>query len=214
MRKRKSKNLIERTEKVRTLIVNEPEANKGRWKEFFGNNNPIYMEMGCGKGKFIVTQALENPSINFLAVEGEKSVVLMAMELAKEKEVKNLKFITSYIFKPEDFFENGEIHQLYLNFSDPWPKARHEKRRLTGERYLRGYEKILKKDGIIEFKTDNLPLFEFSLEQIQNGGYPVLAQSFDLHNSDLEAKKITTEYEEKFKARGNKINYVKFVVGK
>ncbi len=213
MRKRKSKNLEERTEKVSNLIVYSSDRNKGNWKEVFENDKPIYMEMGCGKGKFITEHARLNPDVNFLAVEGEKSVVLMAMELAKEKELKNIKFITNYIFKPTDFFEDGEIDKIYLNFSDPWPKKRHEKRRLTGRKYLSEYQQILQKGGIIEFKTDNLPLFEFSLEEIKDCGYEILEESFDLHNTDFESKNITTEYEDKFRTRGTKINYVKFIAG-
>ncbi len=119
MRKRKSKHLEERTEKVSDLIITEPKEQKGKWKSVFGNENPIHMEMGCGKGKFITEYAAKNPEINYLAVEGEKSVVLMAMELAKERELDNIKFVTTYIFNPEEFFEKGEIEKLYLNFSDP-----------------------------------------------------------------------------------------------
>ncbi len=214
MRKRKSKNLEPRTERVSEFIIKEPTSKKGNWQSVFEKEAPIYMEMGCGKGKFIVEQAKNNPDKNFLAIEGQQSIVVMAMEKAQREELTNLKFITTYIFDMGEFFEDGEIEKLYLNFSDPWPKARHAKRRLTSRKYLAGYEKLLKGDKLVEFKTDNLPLFEFTLEELKECEYKILEMSYDLHNSEYESKNITTEYEEKFKNKGNKINYVKFSLKK
>ena len=163
--------------------INEPELNKGKWKEIFGNDNPIRIEIGMGKGKFITTLAQQNPDINYIGIEKFSSVLIRAIE------------------KMEEF------DKIYLNFSDPWPKDRHAKRRLTSKEFFKRYDNILKKDGVVEFKTDNNDLFDFSLEQIPEAGWNIVEYTRDLHNNEkMNEGNIMTEYEERFSKMGNNIN--------
>lgn len=212
MRQRKAKNLDTKLAAYEHLCVDEPKSMKGKWKELFGNDNEIYLELGCGKGQFSSRQAKEHPDRNYIAVEGHETVVLRALEKAEAAEIQNIKFVLQYIQDITEFFEEGELAGIYLNFSDPWPKERHAKRRLTHTRYLKGYEKVVKSGGFVEFKTDNDGLFEFSMEEIEANGYEVTEFSRDLHTTQFESKNFTTEYEEKFKALGKNINYVKFIL--
>lgn len=208
MRQRKIKNQEEKLAAFDYLAVKELEKNKGKWRELFGNTAPIFVEVGCGKGQFITTLAKQNPQCNYLAIEGADSVVLRAFEKAAQEEVGNVRFITQYIRDLRDFFEEGEIAGIYLNFSDPWPKDRHAKRRLTHSHFLESYFHVLKKDGLLEFKTDNDDLFVFSVEEFMNSPFTVLEQHDDLHRSDLPARLVMTEYESRFCKLGKNIHYL------
>ena len=215
MRQRNIKNLNGRIEENARLLITEPRSCKGHWAETFGNENPIYLEIGCGKGKFIVRHATEEKDKNFIACEGQASVVLRALEKAEEGGPENLRIFIDYVNDLSDYFEKGEIAGIYLNFSDPWPKARHAKRRLTYHKRLRNYKSVLGEAGFIEFKTDNDGLFEFSLEEIAACAYEIIEVSRDLHGEaqgkyGAESRHFMTEYEEKFSGRGKNINFVRF----
>ncbi len=187
--------------------VNEPEKYKGRWKELFGNDNPVYIEVGMGKGKFITEMAQLHPEINFIGIEKYSSVLIRAIEKRKELEINNLMFIRMDAENIEDVFEKNEVAGIYLNFSDPWPKDRHAKRRLTSRQFLARYDKILAGDGVIEFKTDNRDLFDFSLEEAPEAGWEIIASTYDLHADErMSEGNVMTEYEEKFSSKGNPIH--------
>lgn len=186
--------------------VQEPKENKGRWHEFFENENPIHIEVGMGKGKFIMELAERNPDINYVGIEKFSSVLVRALQKMEEKELSNLVFIRMDAEELEEVFEKEEVAQIYLNFSDPWPKDRHAKRRLTSTRFLSRYEKILKADGKVIFKTDNRDLFDFSLEQAKEADWVIENYTYDLHNSEYNEGNVMTEYEEKFSKKGKPIN--------
>ena len=189
------------------MAINEPTELKGKWKEEFGNDNPIRIEIGMGKGKFITTLAMENPDINYIGIEKYSRVLIRAIERCEEIEVPNLRFIRMEAEYICDVFEKGEVDRIYLNFSDPWPKDRHAKRRLTSKQFFERYDVILKKDGIVEFKTDNDLLFQFSLEQVPEAGWELIEQTWDLHNDErLMQGNVMTEYESKFSQMGNPIH--------
>lgn len=188
------------------FVVHEPESFKGKWKELFGNDNPIHIEIGMGKGKFLIQMAKENPNINYIGIEKYSSVLIRAVEKRSETELNNIwliRFDAEYI---NDIFDENEIDRIYLNFSDPWPKDRHAKRRLTSKEFLARYDKFLKPEGEIIFKTDNRGLFDFSLEQIDIAGWKLRNYTYDLHNSEYAVGNVMTEYEEKFSAMGNPIH--------
>ena len=189
------------------LTVNDPKDNRGKWSKLFGNDNPIRIEIGMGKGKFITQLAQENPDINYIGIEKYSSVLIRAIEKCQDLEVNNLKFIRMEAEYICDVFEEGEVDRIYLNFSDPWPKDRHAKRRLTSKQFFERYNCILKKEGVVEFKTDNDLLFQFSLEQVPEAGWKLISYTWDLHN-DTEMMKgnVMTEYESKFSAMGNPIH--------
>ena len=189
-------------------VIDNPKEYKGKWSEFFGNNNPIYIEIGMGKGKFIIENAENNPNINFIGIEKFSSVLVRAIERkdSNEKDLSNLVFLRFDAEYIEEIFTNEEIARIYLNFSDPWPKDRHAKRRLTSKEYFKRYDNILSKDGKVIFKTDNKDLFDFSLEQIEIAGWKLLNKTYDLHNSDYVQGNIMTEYEERFVKEGIPIN--------
>ncbi len=190
-------------------IKNEKEQ-KGRWKEVFGNDNPIYIEIGMGKGQFLLTLAKQNPDVNYIGIERYSSVLLRALEKFDTEEyceLPNIRFICMNAFELPDVFEYGEVAKIYLNFSDPWPKARHADRRLTSTKFFAQYDKVLAKEGVVEFKTDNRLLFDFSLEQVEEAGWKLLAHTFDLHHDEsMNAGNVMTEYEEKFSSMGNPIH--------
>lgn len=189
------------------FTVNNPEEYKGRWKELFTNNNPIRIEIGMGKGKFITELAGQNPHINYIGIEKFSSVLIRAIEKRQELDIKNLIFIRMDAENIEEIFSPGEIDRIYLNFSDPWPKDRHAKRRLTSEQFFERYDNILKEDGVVEFKTDNEMLFDFSLEQIPLAGWELVDYTRDLHHSGKMCEgNVMTEYEEKFSSKGNPIH--------
>lgn len=212
MRQRNIKNLAEKIECNSKALVKEPREYKGRWAELFGNSNPIYLEIGCGKGKFIESKALANPNCNFIACEGQSNVVLRALEKAEKTEGGNLLIFIDFVNDLGDYFQVGELKGIYLNFSDPWPKARHAKRRLTYRSRLVNYKEMMGAEGFVEFKTDNQGLFDFTVEEINAAGYSLVEITTDLHGESCtyNSKEYTTEYEDKFVQQGKKINYVKF----
>ncbi|MFR1724207.1 tRNA (guanosine(46)-N7)-methyltransferase TrmB [Emergencia timonensis] len=209
MRQRKIKNIEERLNDFSALTINNPQHLKGKWKTVFNNEHPIYLEIGCGKGQFITTYAAKYPQWNFIAIEGHQSVVLRALEKATEMESSNIKFLLEYIKDIRDYFDRGELAGIFLNFSDPWPKDRHAKRRLTYGKRLLQYCDVIREGGAIQFKTDNESLFDFTLDQIETAGLKILEISRDLHASEFADANITTEYEDKFASTGKNINYVK-----
>ena len=186
-------------------VPEEYESYKGRWKEFFGNDHPIHIEIGMGKGKFIMELAKENPDINYIGIEKYSSVLVRALEKRPELETNNLVFIRMDAEDIVKVFDKEEIGRIYLNFSDPWPKDRHAKRRLTSTQFLNKYNQFLQKDGKVIFKTDNRPLFDFSLEQVEEAGWTLEKHTFDLHHSNDVEGNVMTEYETKFVAEGKPI---------
>ena len=214
MRQRTVKNLEEKMANNSSFLIKEPREAKGHWAEIFGNSKPVYLEIGCGKGKFILTRAQRNPEANYIAVEGQENVILRAMEKAEAAGLNNLRLFNDFVNDLNDYFEKGELAGVYLNFSDPWPKARHDKRRLTYHKRLENYFQVMGEDGFVEFKTDNEGLFEFTLEEIallEEKGLKMAEMTRDLHGADCtyESRLVTTEYEDKFSAAGKNINYVK-----
>ncbi len=192
------------------VVIKRPEDQRGCWQQVFGNRNPIYIEIGTGKGRFILNMAERYPDINFIGIERYSSVLLRAVEKYDTEEfnrLKNVRFVCMDARNIEDVFAEEEIGRIYLNFSDPWPKARHAKRRLTSSEFLDRYEKVLETGGELEFKTDNTALFNFSIEQIKENGWTLTGFTYDLHHNEEMAKdNVMTEYEEKFSRNGNPIN--------
>lgn len=187
-------------------VVQEPETQKGKWKEFFNNENPIHIEVGMGKGQFIHEMAKANPHINYIGIEKYSTVLLRAIQKMESEEVSNLFFLCEDAKNITEIFGKSEVDRIYLNFSDPWPKDRHAKRRLPSRQFLERFHQILKADGTLEFKTDNKGLFEFALEELEPAGWKAEAVTFDLHHNEEMAKgNIMTEYEEKFSSMGNPI---------
>ena len=187
-------------------VFTEPEGMCGTWKEVFGNDNPIHIEIGMGKGTFITTLAGLNPDINYVGIEKYSSVLLRAVEKQDELQLPNLRFIRMDAENINEVFGVDEVDRIYLNFSDPWPKDRHAKRRLTSRQFFARYNNILAKTGRVEFKTDNRPLFDFSLEEVEAAGWKLDSVTYDLHNSDMNDGNVMTEYEIKFSKLGNPIN--------
>lgn len=186
--------------------VSSPETHKGSWSALFQNSNPIHMEIGMGKGRFITTLAGENPRVNYIGIERYESVLIRALQKIEEESLPNLKFICMDAMQIPDVFAQGEAERIYLNFSDPWPKDRHAKRRLTSRIFLERYDKILPPFGRLEFKTDNRGLFEFSLKELPEAGWSIDALTWDLHrDASMNAENVMTEYEEKFSSLGNPI---------
>ncbi len=212
MRQRNIKNLQERIDANSGCLVRDPKALKGRWREAFGNDRPIYLEIGSGKGKYILARAEERQDINFIACEGQENVGLRILEKVQEAQIPNVRVFMEFIHDISDYFKEDELDGIFLNFSDPWPKERHAKRRLTHRRNLRSFMKVIRPGGSIEFKTDNDRLYEFSLEEIKESGYEILEATKDLHGevSAIVSKRFPTEYEDRFMAQGKNINYVKF----
>lgn len=193
-------------------VVQNPEEWKGKWNQRFQNDQPLHIEVGMGKGRFLMDMARLHPEINYVGIEMYDSVLLRALqkrERMEEEGVKldNLMFMCIDARILPDIFEKGEVQRIYLNFSDPWPKARHAKRRLTSREFLARYSQILTTGETVEFKTDNRDLFEFSLEEVTEAeGWTLLAHTFDLHHQeDMMEGNVMTEYEEKFSSMGNPI---------
>jgi tRNA (guanine-N7-)-methyltransferase len=192
-------------------VVHDEKENRGKWKEFFGNDNPLYIEIGMGKGTFIMECARQNPNINYIGIEKYSSVLIRAIEKRQqEPELTNLYFIRMDAEEIEEVFAPGEVDYIYLNFSDPWPKARTAKRRLTSDRFLGRYINILAEGAGITFKTDNIDLFEYSVETAEECGWRIEKITRDLHKSEYNEGNIMTEYEKKFSQLGNKINMMQY----
>ncbi|RSL32899.1 tRNA (guanosine(46)-N7)-methyltransferase TrmB [Salibacterium salarium] len=174
------------------------------WKELFGNDNPVYVEVGTGKGKFLDNMSRAYPNINFIGIEKSESVLVMGLQRLLNEYQSNVRFINGDVLDLLEFFQPGEVDRLFINFTDPWPKNKHEKRRLTYNRFLSLYEKVMSDGAEIHMKTDNQGLFEYSLESMSRYGMTLKNISMDLHNSDKEDN-IITEYEEKFYQKGQRI---------
>ena len=208
MRQRNVKNKKEIIENSKYFIT-DPNEYKGKWHNVFKNTNPIYIEIGMGKGKFIIENALKYPNINFIGIEKFDSILALALKKIPDN-LNNLKVLRLDAINLDEIF-NREIDKIYLNFSDPWPKKRHEKRRLTSLVFLEKYDKIFKNNKIIEMKTDNKNLFCYSIKSFNNYGYYIDFLTFDLHKEE-KIDNITTEYEEKFTKLNNSI--YKIIVSK
>lgn len=189
-----------------SYVVHEPKEQKGKWKEIFGNDNPIHIEIGMGKGRFIMQLAEDNPDINYVGIEKYSTVLLRAIQKMEAKELPNLVFIRMDAEELCEVFGEKEVDRIYLNFSDPWPKDRHAKRRLESREFLARYNMCLKKDGVIEFKTDNRMLFDFAVEEVREAGWKMKKITYDLHKDEkMMIGNVMTEYEEKFSSMGNPI---------
>ena len=186
------------------------EEKRGRWQEVFENTNPLYIEVGMGKGKFITQLAQSRPDANYVGIEKYSSVLLRALEKRELfPDLKNLLFLRMDAEDLPKVFGKNEVDGIYLNFSDPWPKDRHAKRRLPSKEFLARYDRILKPEGYVEFKTDNRSLFDFALEQTKEAGWIIDAFTYDLHHDDVMMEgNVMTEYEERFSAQGNPIHKV------
>lgn len=185
------------------VVLNSADA-KGKWREIFGNDHPIHVEVGSGKGAFITGMAKANPDINYIGIDIQKSVLSYALDKVLEADVPNIKLLWVDGSELTNYFADGEIDRLYLNFSDPWPKKRHEKRRLTYKSFLDTFKQILPEKGEIHFKTDNRGLFEYSLVSFSQYGMVLKGVWLDLHASDFEGN-VLTEYEQKFSSKGQVI---------
>ena len=195
------------------MVIQNPEEWKGRWKERFGNDHPIHIEIGSGKGQFVSEMAKKNPEINYIGIEIQTSVIVVALEKALAAEVPNLQLLHIDGGTVTDYFADGEVDRIYLNFSDPWPKKRHAKRRLTHADFLKAYEQVLPLEGEIHFKTDNRGLFEYSLASFSQFGMILKQVWLDLHQVEFEGN-VMTEYEEKFSAKGHPIYRVEAIFPK
>ena len=185
--------------------IQQPEQMKGKWAEVFQNDHPIHIEVGMGKGQFIIEMARRNPEVNYIGIEKYSSVLVRAVEKLEDFEQDNLRLIRMDAENIEEVFDKDEVDRIYLNFSDPWPKDRHAKRRLTSTRFLERYDNILTPEGRVMFKTDNKDLFDCSLEQVEEAGWILENHTYDLHHSEYNEGNVMTEYEEKFSAKGNPI---------
>ena len=187
-------------------VFTEPEGMAGTWSQVFGNSNPVHIEIGMGKGRFITTLASMNPDINYVGIEKYSSELLRQVEKQDELNLPNLRFIRMDAENITSVFGKEEVDRIYLNFSDPWPKDRHAKRRLTSRQFFARYNEILKSTGRVEFKTDNRPLFDFSVEEVNEAGWKLSVCTYDLHNDEkLMEGNVMTEYEERFSSQGNPI---------
>lgn len=187
------------------FVIQEPQGNQGRWNQVFGNDHPIHIEVGTGKGKFLMELAALHPDINYIGIERYSSVLLKAVQKLETRELTSLFLMCVDALELPLMFAPGEVERIYLNFSDPWPKDRHAKRRLTSPRFMEVYDKILSKDGTVELKTDNRELFDYSLESIPASGWRIGEHTFDLHHSSMAQGNIMTEYETKFAGQGKAI---------
>ena len=246
MRQRKIKNLDEKLDSLSEFIVDDAKNMKGEWRSIFGScQNPdgevgLFAEFGCGKGKFIADMALLHPERAYVAFEGNRSVVYHAMQKVESRGSENVRFVPEYVDLAGEYFDDGELDGIYLNFSDPWPKSRHEKRRLTAGSRLDEYIKAVRSGGTIEFRTDNDDLFDYTMDKIMmQSGIRIVAVSRDLHEdtesvayridmaeltdsgfedgveeklTTLADLKVTSEYEDKFSEAGKSINYVRLKV--
>lgn len=211
MRMRKKKNLLPRMERCAAWLIEDPQSLCGNWRSLMPNARELRLELGCGKGRFTCQTAAAEPDVLFVAVERVPDAMVMAMEKAKDAELTNVFFIDADAALLPSFFAPDEVDLIYINFCDPWPPKRHAKRRLTHRNFLMLYRKVLKPDGQIHFKTDNAPLFAFSLEEFPAAGYTLSEVTHDLHRDGIQG--IMTDYEEKFHNLGTKINRCVATVG-
>ena len=194
-------------------VVHEPKELKGKWSEYFGNDHPLHLEIGMGKGRFLMTLAKQNPDINYIGIEKYSTVLLRALQKMEEEPLDNVRFIRMDAEEITEVFSKEEIDKIYLNFSDPWPKDRHAKRRLPSKTFLERYDAILVSTGVIEFKTDNQDLFAFAREELEGTKWHEDAVTYDLHNNaEMMEGNVMTEYEEKFSSMGNPI--CKYVISR
>lgn len=188
------------------FVIHNPKEYKDKWYEIFGNQNPIQIEIGMGKGRFIMELAKLHPDINFIGIEKYSSVLVRGIQKMEQEPQPNLYFIRMEAEEITEVFGKGEVSKIYLNFSDPWPKDRHAKRRLPSREFLQRYDVILDKKGSLEFKTDNHSLFQFALEELRETGWHLDKMTEDLHHDEeMIQGNIMTEYEERFSAMGNPI---------
>jgi tRNA (guanine-N7-)-methyltransferase len=204
MRMRKKPNLVPRIERCGDIFLRQPEAYRGQRLKAFPEYRELYLEIGCGKGRFTTETALSMPDTLFVAVERVADAMIIGMERAVRDNIRNVRFIKADVSSLTDMFGPGEVARIYINFCDPWPGTRHQKRRLTSEGFLRLYRQILRPGGEIHFKTDNDPLFEFSLASFTGGGFDVTEVTRNLHEGGC--KGVMTDYEQKFHAQGVSIN--------
>ena len=207
MRLRRKPNAPQKIAEFPQYIPEQPDNWVGKWQERFDNDHPIHIEVGTGKGRFITEMAKLHPEINYIGIELQMSVIVVALDRLIEEKLPNLQLLHVNGGSVTQYFAEGEDDQIYLNFSDPWPKKRHEKRRLMYKSFLESYEQILVSEGEIHFKTDNQGLFEYSLASFSKYGMTIEQVWLNLHESDFEGN-VRTEYEEKFSSRGSRINRV------
>ncbi len=195
------------------FVIQEPRIWKGKWTKLFHNEHPVHIEIGMGKGRFIHELAAANPHINYIGIEMYSSVLYRALEKREETDLNNLFFLCLDARSLTEIFDAGEVDRIYLNFSDPWPKDRHAKRRLTSSRFLALYDVILADSGLIQFKTDNRDLFDFSVETVQSSQHWKIDEiTYDLHHSEFLEGNIMTEYEQRFVSEGKPI--CRFVISR
>lgn len=187
-------------------VVQEYREQKGKWRELFGNDHPIHIEIGMGKGRFLMDMATLHPEINYVGIEKYSSVLLRGIQKQEELQLPNVMLIRMEAEYITEVFAKDEVDRIYLNFSDPWPKDRHAKRRLESREFLKRYNEILVPEGVVEFKTDNMDLFEFALEEVEPAGWKLRQWTKDLHHDPkMNAGNVMTEYEERFSSVGNPI---------
>jgi tRNA (guanine-N7-)-methyltransferase len=212
LRQRKIKNIDQKLAAHTRYLVESPMENRGKWNSVFNNENPIYAEFGCGRGQFIIKKASVDPDSNYIGFESRGSIIIRALEKAVIADRNNTLFVNENVIDVNEYFDKGELAGIYLNFSDPWPKKGYTKRRLTHRRFLEGYKKALRPGGFIEFKTDNIDLFSFTLDECRESNMNIIEVTDDLHSTALDAHLVTTEYEDKFRTWGKKICYLKIEV--
>ena len=203
MRMRKKPNLIPRMERCAQFLVSDPAGQRGKWRELMPEAKQIWLELGCGKGRFTAEMAEQHADVLYIAVERVPDAMVIAMERAVAEKTDNVRFIDMDAARAGEVFAPGEVDRLYINFCDPWPKKRQAKRRLTSPGFLAIYKQILNKNGEIHFKTDNAPLFEYSIESFAACGFALSEVTYDLHENGQ--KGIMTDYERKFHEQGVKI---------
>lgn len=208
MRVKRKKHGTERLEACRELLISDIKSEKRDPKSFFSNENPVRIEIGCGKGDFVVGMAEKFPNVNFIAVEKISDVLVIAAEKVKASGLKNIRLCCCDAKDLNEGLKEGSVDAIYLNFSDPWPKSKHYKRRLTYREFLEGYKKLLKPFGEICFKTDNRGLFDFSLPEFEESGFELSQLTYDLHSSEYANGNVMTEYERRFSSLGTPINRV------
>lgn len=204
MRMRKKPNLVPRMEKCAAVQIMQPKALKGAWRSEFSEKQKLWLELGCGKGRFTLGTAQENPEVMLLAVEKVADAMVIGMERVCAAEIENIRFIEMDALELREVFSKGEVERIFINFCDPWPKSRDAKHRLTAPGFLRSYADLLELGGEIHFKTDNRPLFDWSLEQFKTEGWEIREQTNDLHRDGICG--VMTDYEAKFHEKGVPIN--------